>query len=299
MINLIGAIPKNLTLCQTVLFLSICRRNPTNMTSLTTIFELLGISSSATRVYEQLLESGALTARQLSDQLSLPRPSVYDYLKLLIQAGLVVERDQENKKVFQVDDVRHLPHLLRQKIDQLTLEEKTLQKNLPALLKKSQNIEPKMKFYPGVEGVKQVMNDGLWEKDTEVLSMWPMSEMISILGREFHEGFHRRRIRQNISIRTLWPRDRNVPTNEYPYLGTGRRFVRQQRLAPVGMTWDMGYLLYGHKVGFISPKQEAFGFTLQSRAFADLMRLQFEVMWKISTLVHVTPKDSEKFLKTV
>jgi sugar-specific transcriptional regulator TrmB len=263
------------------------------------VFQQLGIPENAIHVYEQLMSGGALTARQLSEQLGLPRPSVYDYLKLLQRHGLVVERSQDNKKVFQLDDVRHLPQLVQQKIEQLASAEKQLRRDLPQLLKRSQSVEPKIKFYPGVDGVKQIFLDALWEENVAMLSMWPMSEMIQILGKEFHENFHRRRIRQHISIRTLWPRDRNVPVDEYPYLGTGKRFLREQRLAPSGMTWDMGYLLYKQKVGFISPQREAFGLTLQSQAFTDLMRVQFEVMWKISKAVQASPKNSEKFLRTV
>lgn len=263
-------------------------------------FAQLGLPENSTRIYEQLLESGALTARQLAEQLSLPRPSVYDQLKLLQQQGLVVERDQENKKVFQVDDVRRLPQMIHEKVEQLAAEERVLRQSLPRLLQQSRSVEPKIKFYPGVEGVKQVMSDALWYENSEILSMWAISEMVNILGRDFHEHWHQRRIRNGISVKTIWPRDRTVSARDYPYLGTGKRFLRQQRYAPEGMTWDMGYLLYGNKVGFISSKREAFGFTLQSKEFADLIRVQFEMLWRQSTPVNVPLiPASEKFLRTI
>jgi hypothetical protein len=51
------------------------------------------------------------------------------------------------------------------------------------------------------------------------------------------------------------------------------------------MTWDMGYWLYEDKVAFLSSEKEGFGFVVQSKDFANLMKVQFEEIWKISTTV--------------
>ncbi|MBI4426087.1 MAG: helix-turn-helix domain-containing protein [Candidatus Kerfeldbacteria bacterium] len=263
------------------------------------VFDLLGIPENATRIYERLLGSGPLSARQLAENLGLPRPSVYDHLKLLMKSGLVVERDEEHTKVFQVDDVRHLSQLLQFKIERLQQEDRRLKTVLPSMLKQSRSIEPRMKFYPGAEGVKHVLRDTLWYNGIEVVSMWPFREMVDVLGADYMANFHRRRIRLGISIRTLWPRDKAVSFKDAPYLGVGKKFLREQRFAPEGISWDMGHVIYEDKVGFISSKQEAFGFTVQSREFTELMKLQFEVLWKLSTPVKPQPQYSEAFLKTV
>jgi sugar-specific transcriptional regulator TrmB len=89
---------------------------------LKSIFKELNLSSHAQEVFSDLLEKGPSTARQIAERLSLPRPSVYDNIKILIQHGLVTERNQENKKVFSVDDIRTIPDLLQIRIDSLESE---------------------------------------------------------------------------------------------------------------------------------------------------------------------------------
>jgi sugar-specific transcriptional regulator TrmB len=263
------------------------------------LFEEIGLSETSHRVYLQLLENGASSARTLAENLSIPRPSVYDNLEILIQKGLVTERYEENKKLFQVDDVKNLPRLLDNKINSLTKEKKDVESLMPELLKQSISIEPKIKFYSGAEGVKQVLNDMLWHKNIKTVAMWPISEMIELLGKDYMTEMNQRRIRQNISIRGLWPENKAVKLKDYPFLGIGKGHLRDLRMAPKEVAWNMSYWLYEDKVAFISSRKETFGFVVHSRDFAELIKTQFEVIWKVSKPIKPEPQYSDAFLKTV
>ena len=48
------------------------------------------------------------------------------------------------------------------------------------------------------------------------------------------------------------------------------------------MTWDMGYWMYEDKVAFLSSEKEGFGFVIHSKDFANLIKVQFEEIWKVS-----------------
>lgn len=263
------------------------------------LFEELGLTEQAHRVYLSLLENGASSARTLAQNLSIPRPSVYDTLNALIRKGLIIEREEENKKFFQVDDVKNLPRLLSERMDALKSEQKELERLLPLISKRASSIEPKIKFYAGVEGVQQVLNDMLWYKNIETLAMWPISEMIDALGKEYFEKLNRRRIPQNISIRAVWPDDKRVSFKEHPYTGIGKGHLRDLRVAPKGMSADMGYWIYADKVAFVSSRKESFGFVIHSCDFAEMMKSQFEVLWKASKPMKPEPKHTDAFLKTV
>jgi len=263
------------------------------------LFEDLGLSENTRRVYLQLIENGASSARMLAENLSIPRPSVYDNLKLLIQKGLVIERNEENKKLFQVDDLKNLPRLLTNKISSLQKEEKELEDILPRLLSQTQAIEPKIKFYSGVEGVRQVLNDMLWYKDLRTMALWPISEMVELLGKEYMADMNRKRIRQKLSTRGIWPEDKKVDLKNHPFLGVGEGFYREIRIAPKGMTWNMSYWVYADKVAFISSRKETFGFVIHSRDFAEMIKAQFEVIWKASKPIKAEPEYTDPFLRTV
>lgn len=263
------------------------------------ILKEVGIPETASLVYEQLLETGPSSARQLAEKLNIPRPSVYDHLKLLIKNGLAVEQLEENKKVFSIDDVKNLPHLFQSKIEQLKEQEGRLKKLLPTLTKQARLLEPKIKSYSGSEGIKQVLNNLLWYNNIETLTMWPISEIVAVLGEGYLAGLNRRRIRQGISIRGIWPRDKSVNFKDYPFLGVGKGHLRELRLAPAGTTWQMSYWLYADKTAFISSAKELFGFVVHSHDFVTLIKAQFEIIWKVSKPIPPQPQYTDAFLKTV
>ena len=263
------------------------------------LFEDLGLSENTHRVYLQLIQNGTSSARMLAENLSIPRPSVYDNLKILIQKGLVIERNEGNKKLFQVDDVKNLPRLLTDKIAVLQEEAKELEDILPKLLSQSQAIEPKIKFYSGVEGVRQVLNDMLWYKDLQTVALWSISEMVELLGKEYMADMNRKRIRQRLSTRGVWPEDKRVDLKNHPFLGVGEGFYREIRIAPKGMTWNMSYWAYADKVALISSRKETFGFVIHSRDFAEMIKAQFEVIWKASKPIKAEPEHTDSFLRTI
>lgn len=264
------------------------------------LFEQLGISENAYRIYVYLMENGATGARALGANLDIPRPSVYDYLDILIQKGLVTERFETNKRLFQVDDVRNISHLLVQQIQLLQKTKNGFEEMLPHLLKQDNSVEPKIRFYSGVEGVRQVLNDMmLWHHDIDTWALWPIADMLQILGKEYHEEFTRRRIKQRLHVYGLWPQDKRVSLRENTFLGVGKEFFRDVRVAPKGMTWSMGYWIYADKVAFVSSRKETFGFVIHSKDFAETQKAQFRAIWDISKPVSPNAAHTKSFLETV
>jgi len=263
------------------------------------ILKKIGFSENTSRIYMRLLETEYSSARQLAEYLNLPRPTTYDNLKVLMQNGLVVEKEEGNKKLFAIDDPKNLEQLVSGKIDSLKKDEQLIKEMLPTLTKGIKTIEPKIKFYSGAEGIKQVLKNLLWYDNIETLTMWPISEMAEILGKEYLAELNRKRIRKNISIRAIWPIDKVVDLKENPFLGVGKGHLRQLRIAPKEMTWDMSYWLYADKVAFISSRMEGFGFVIHSQDFVNLIKTQFEVIWSISKSIKAQPQFTDKFLNTV
>lgn len=249
----------------------------------TKIFQELGLSEITQKIFNDLIVNGATTASKLADRVGIPRSSVYDHLKILIKNGLVTERKEEYKKVFQIDDVRNIQEILNDKIKALEVEKKQFELSLPSLLQKVAFVEPQIKFYSGKGGMKQVMNHIMLNRNIETILFWPMSEMMKVLGPEYLKELNEKRVKRNIFLRAIWPKDKTLNTKKYPYLKGGEETLRDLRFAPKGMTWNMGYWLYEDRVAFLSSEKEGFGFVVQSKDFANLIKLQFEEMWKIST----------------
>ncbi|KKS83544.1 MAG: Transcriptional regulator, TrmB, partial [Parcubacteria group bacterium GW2011_GWA2_43_11] len=56
----------------------------------------------------------------------------------------------------------------------------------------------------------------------------------------------------------------------------------ERRYAKAGQAFRMSYSIYDDKVVFISSAKEAYGFVVQSKEFAELMLMQFELLWSNS-----------------
>lgn len=243
------------------------------------ILNTIGISGTPARVYMKLIELGPSSARRLAETLSLPRPSVYDGIKVLVKENMVVERQEDNKKVFAANDPSTLTHSFEEKIQTLTEAKGEFEKMLPTLQESVESVEPKIRFFSGRDGVWKMLRETLWHSDIETCGVWPIKEIIDLFGAEEFEEFHKKREAQNIYIRAIWPHDKIV---HYDWLESRDDQLREIRIAPPVITWTMGYWTYRDKVLFVSSQKELFGFVVQSKEFAALMKAQFDVLWGLS-----------------
>jgi sugar-specific transcriptional regulator TrmB len=247
--------------------------------SLDDILKSIDLPPSSQKIYRELLLNGESTARLLAERLSLTRPSTYDHLTILIKKGLVVEREVDHTTYFAVDDVRHIEQTLKEKITVLEEHRKAFTTLLPSMLKQSQKDAPRIKFYEGKEGLHYLVNDVLWYKGETIYTMWPYEEMLHVLGKDALIRFNNRRIQEKINVHTLWPHTSKIKDS---YIWSGKDFLTKRRNAPKGTSWSMGYTIYGDKVSFIASSKEVFGFIVQSKDFAELMKVQFDALWKMS-----------------
>ncbi len=263
------------------------------------ILEEVGLSKGEVETYSQLVALGRSSARRLAEQLHIPRTSVYDKLKRLSQFGLVFDQDQDGQTVYCPTDETAISRLLEEKLTSLQTAKQKLHTVLPKLYGGTADAEPRTRHFLGVANVQRMLNDILWHEGTDVLTMWPFSDMVEALGSEFLESFHRRRIRRKIRLRAIQPKDKMVQFSRYPFMGVGKGHLRDLRITPSHMNWSMGYSVYGEKVAFVSSTKESFGFIVYSRDFANLMRMQFEEIWKLAKVVPEQKKWGEVFLKSI
>ncbi len=246
---------------------------------LESILQSLGLPPASQKIYRELLEHGETTARFLSEKLGVTRPSTYDHLSLLVKRGLVVEKKKESKTYFAADDVRHIEQALGDSIEKLEAQKEMFQTMLPSLLRDSATDAPRIRFYEGTLGLTHLVNDILWCKGEDIYTMWPYEEMLKVLGEDMLMRFNNRRLQEKIKIHALWPHGAKQTKD---YIWNGKDTLTERRHAPKDVHFRMGYTIYGDKVSFISSHREVFGFIVQSKDFAELMRSQFKVMWQAS-----------------
>ncbi|MCH2228689.1 MAG: hypothetical protein MK033_13040 [Candidatus Caenarcaniphilales bacterium] len=87
-------------------------------------------------------------------------------------------------------------------------------------------------------------------------------------------------------MRAIWPKLKKVNFKTHPYLGHGKDFLREIRIAPNNIDFSMGYWIYNNKVSFISSRKESFGFIIESTELAHMMLAQFNILWETSAKLH-------------
>lgn len=243
------------------------------------ILTTLRVSPPARAVYIDLVEYGASRARVIASRLSMTRPSVYDQLNILLERGLVVERDVDNKTEFAIHDIRDLERLMSEEKKSLDALQGEFGSVCEKLSQKKQGIEPKIKFITSRAGIIQSMHDMLWDEKQVLKVLWPYDEMLRVLGKEALSEFNKKRVRNHIRIESIWTRFKHRAGE---HIWEEHDWGVERRIAPASFVPKMGYTAYDNKVLLVSSAVETFGFVVQSADFADLMRLQFDVIWELS-----------------
>lgn len=265
------------------------------------IFEKLELRKIHANIYINLLEDGPLPAGNLAKKLAVPRSTLYGFLGDLTAKGLVLQSEKQKVKLWQATSPEKVSEIINEKINFLEDAKTNFDKIMPKLKssQKTDFVSPKFSYFDGADGIKQIMKDILLYRNIETETFWPIKDMLEIIGQAFLSSHNQRRIKNNMSIRAIWPKEKAVDIRKNIFLGVGGRFKREIRIAPKEVDFSMGYWAYSDKVAFISSKKESFGFIVQSKEFRQLLKTQFNILWDISKPIKVDSKYTDPFLENI
>ncbi len=243
---------------------------------------VLGLKHASKRVLIALTENGTSTAADIASFLNLPKSSVYDALSELVGKSLIVEYSEDRSKTFGIPDNEQLVRVHKQEMNDLESAHNHLISFLKHHSKEPRVAKPKVKFYMGVEGMRQAFRDIQWTKEhKESYLMWPMTEMMNTLGEDFLRAHSEPRLKLGVIINVIQKaEDRKLQTKKHEWLENSMHTkLRRIRYVKKGVDWQMSYWIYGNRCLFASGGKEKFAFMIQSKEFADLMKLMWQQMW--------------------
>lgn len=234
------------------------------------LLQNFGLNDKEAEVYLAALELGMATGFQIYKKTSLKKPTVYYILEELQRKNLVALTKKENKSYYIAEN----PESIRKNFeDKLT----SFNELLPQLLSlyKTQGARPKLKFYEGIEGLKEVFNDTLKYK-SEILA-FASEGFYTKLGRDFAENYLKRRVKNNIPVRGI------VPATEMLERKFIRRNIAHFRSAKLingkKYNFPIEINIYANKVALMSFRDEL-GLIIESDEINRMMRMIFEFFWK-------------------
>jgi len=262
------------------------------------IFEAFGLSGKEVRIYLCLLEYGAKAAGHLAKDVNLPRATLYGYLEKLKDAGFITESSREGVKLFSAEHPEKLNLLYRQKLDRMHIVQQQFEKEVPALVARAagKSSKPRLQYFENRHALHTMMNDMLLYRDIDIYSFWPVQSMIDIIGEDYLTYYNIMRLKKNIRLLAIWPPAQAVDIKHYPFMGSGKEFLREMRIAPEHINARLSYMIYDNKVMVIASRYEGYGFIMESKDMADMLIDQFRMIWTISKPVTHDKSDGQRFL---
>lgn len=246
------------------------------------ILNLFNLRPLEKEVFQVCLESGMIGATTLAQKTGISRTSVYDILDSLLKTGLIIESQKGGVKVFAVQKPEIIEMLIEEKQKEVLAAKSALPTLKTEYYASGNLVKPRLQIFEGQEELRQMMKDMLLYRDITAYVLWPVEKIIKLLGSDFYREFHQKRAERNIQIKVIWPRPQAKAKIKYDFLKDDAGLKREIRIAPKNIDFSLGYAIYANTVRFISSQKENYGFLIESVEMAEMMKRQFEIIWKAS-----------------
>jgi sugar-specific transcriptional regulator TrmB len=234
--------------------------------------ELVGLNKKEASLYLAALELGNANINQLAKKSGVKRTTVYDIIESLKQKGLVTEANRGNRVLFSASSPRKLE-------DELEEKRNALKRILPELLsiENALDAKPKVRFFEGIEGMKEVYKDTLHHPDSELLA-WVSQEAVHAFDTEFLNDYYLpRRVEKKIWVRAIAPEVEEMKN----YKEVDEKSLRKTRLADDALfPLKVEVNLYGKNRIAVMSFQEKFGMIIESQLIFETLCSIFEMNWK-------------------
>lgn len=230
----------------------------------------IGLSENEAKTYLATLELGEATIVRIAQKSGVKRTTTYLSVDSLKEKGFLSMIKKKKKIFFYAED----PRILQEKIEE---RKKAIEKIVPQLLSITNLIDkkPKIIFYEGIEGVKNIYFDTLHYPEKEILA-WVSETALLVLDIDFLNYYVSKRIKKKIWVRALAPETLEMKKykNQDEKELRKTKFINAQKY-PIKVEIN----LYGsNKIGIIA-FEEKIGLIIESQKIYDTLKSIFEMCW--------------------
>lgn len=164
-----------------------------------------GLSKRESAVYLATLQLGRGTVAQISRKAGINRTTGYDVLDSLSHEGLVRISGKEPKQEYVAESPSNILKLLERRLEENKKQIELAREFVPTL-ESIHRVEKRaeVRFYEGVEGLKQVYEDTLTSSEP-IVAYAAYEDMHATLG-DYFPSYYERRAGKGISIRGIVPK---------------------------------------------------------------------------------------------
>jgi len=236
------------------------------------ILKDIGLSEEEALVYLTSLSLGKTTVLKISRASGLKRTKVYGVIDSLKNKGLMSIDLQGLKNAYVAESPEKLEITLERKIDELKSQ-------LPELmaLHDLKGGESVIKYYIGLDSMKQVFFDGLREiKPGQDYLVIANQEKWYNLDPKFAMSFIEDRAKLNIKIKLLF-QDSELAREHKKF---ERNFNEQVKILPEGTKLNVDTILLPNKMVVVDLNVPYMTIVIENRSIIELQKQMFELLWK-------------------
>lgn len=237
------------------------------------MLEQFGLNGKKADVYLATLELGSSSVIEIAKKAGIKRTTCYDILLDLKNEGLISETSKGKKRLFVGEDPEKIQRNLKNK-------ERLFSEILPQLqsIHNVRGSKPKIRFYEGKEGLKEVYADTLKYKNQELMGL-ASYDIINLLGHEWARGYLQGRIKNNIYARGIIPGTEPMMKD---FISKDQEQKRMTKVIdPKKYPFTIEINIYGHnKVALMSSKEEI-GLIIEGQEIHNTMKLIFQLVWDL------------------
>ncbi|HEX8974090.1 MAG TPA: helix-turn-helix domain-containing protein [Patescibacteria group bacterium] len=236
--------------------------------------EKIGLNINEAKVYLAALELGEANVQQLAKKSGVIRTTVYGVIEQLKEKGLLSAASKNKKAIFVAENPSKLKEDLKEK-------QHSLDRILPELMSITNMLDnkPKIRFFEGLGGLKDVYMDTLNYPDQELLA-WVSEAYIESFDEEFlYDYYVPERVKRKIWVRAIAPDDPRMSR----FKESDEKSLRKTRIAARALfPLQVEINLYGkNKVGIVA-FEEKIGIIIESSKIHNTLKSIFEMNWAFS-----------------
>ena len=228
-----------------------------------------GLSPKEAIIYLNLLELGSSTVQKIARKSGLPRATIYDVLDDLAVKGIVSSFEQKGTRHYTAENPEKLLRLANDRT-------RLIEMALPQLrvLYRSLQDRPLVRFFPGKEGMKVVLEEIL--EDRRELLTFSSAEDLFVVLEDYYPQFVERRVELKIPARVI-TRD-SAKARERRKLGPQE--LRQVKLISSRYEFHGMKMIFGKKIALFTFYKDLITVVIESEELAKIEKAQFELLWQ-------------------
>lgn len=239
----------------------------------------LGLHKNQIKVYLILLQMGQATIQEITAKSKVKRTSVYKALDNLALRGMVTFVDKGWHRLYFAENPKKAILAVKEEQQEAIKKEGRLRELMPELVSLYNKIpaKPKIKFFEGIDGLKQVYEEIFYLKPgSQILSITSAGMLYYAFDKAWIYEYLKRRVAGKISCRSIAedsPESRKHQAND-------KAEHRITRLVPKEkFPFKNEVTIFANKVAIVSPRDQM-GIIIESIDVADTQRAWFGLAWE-------------------